>query len=166
MMGDMTSVLRRMTPGDLDALLSVQREGARVALGHIFSQGRHPFPTETVRERWSQEIASPDADCFMVLGPAGEVAGFAATRGSEFLHFGTALHSWGSGLAGRAHDEVLSHLRAQGHRQGWLRVFEENRRARRFYERRGWVVTGERSTTPFAPHPVLLKYVINLDPAR
>ena len=135
-----------------------------MALGHIFPQESHPFPTGAIRTRWGEELASPETDCFVILGPVGEVAGFAATRQNEFLHFGTALHLWGSGLAGQAHDEVLDHLRTQGHTQGWLRVFEENRRARSFYERRGWTMTGGRSTTSFAPYPVLLKYTVSLSP--
>lgn len=154
-----------MTRDDLDELLSVQREAAMAALGHIFPQASHPFPNEAVRASWSQEIASADVDCLIVRGPLGEVAGFAATRADEFLHFGTAKHLWGSGLAGKAHDEVLDHLCGQGHPSGWLRASEENHRARRFYGRRGWVATEVRSTTPFAPDPVLVKYEIDLSPA-
>jgi RimJ/RimL family protein N-acetyltransferase len=158
----MPDVLREMVQADLDDLLVVQREGAVTALAHIFPQERHPFPTEDVRDRWSAEIDSPDIDCFVVQGPAGELAGFAATRGSELLHFGTAVQLWGSGLAGQAHDEVLAHMATQGHRQAWLRVFEGNARARRFYERRGWVPFGERTRTNFPPHPVLLGYEARL----
>jgi hypothetical protein len=70
------------------------------------------------------------------------------------------------GLAGRARDELLSFLRARGSRRAWLRVFADNRRARRFYERRGWVPTGERSRSTFAPYPTLLNYHVALGPAR
>jgi hypothetical protein len=41
-------------------------------------------------------------------------------------------------------------------------VFEENRRAQRFYEKRGWAMTGEHSRTTFAPYPVLLEYTYPL----
>ena len=157
----MERILRDMTPDDLDEVVRLQQEGARVGLGHIFPQERYPFPAQTIHTRWSQEIAAPDIDCFVVLSPAGEIAGFAATHRNEYLHFGTAQHLWGSGLAGDAHDEILQHLRAQGYQSAWLRVFEENYRARRFYERRGWILTEDRSTTPFPPHPVLLTYTIN-----
>ncbi|HMM95940.1 GNAT family N-acetyltransferase [Phycicoccus sp.] len=92
----------------------------------------------------------------------GALAGFAATRGDELLHFGTALATWGSGLAGQVHDEVLRALREEGHGSAWLRVFEENRRAIRFYERRGWVAAEGRSTSLFPPHPVLCRYELEL----
>lgn len=155
-----------MSKDDLDGLMIVQQEASVTGLGHIFPQHEYPFPGDQIRERWSQEIESADTDCFVVCGPTGEVAGFAATRGNEFLHFGTAVHLWGSGLAGRAHDEILDHLRQKGFEDGLLRVFEDNHRGRRFYERRGWLATGEKGRTAFAPYPVLLKYARPLFPAR
>jgi hypothetical protein len=61
-------------------------------------------------------------------------------------------------------DEILEHLRNEGFAEGCLRVFEENRWARRFYERRAWLATGERTRTSFAPHPVLVHYARPLAP--
>lgn len=130
-------------------------------LGHIFPQDEHPFPTERVRARWEREIADPGIDCFAVIED-GRVAGFAATRGDEFLHFGTAVDTWGSGLPGRAHDAILEHLRGQGHPSAFLRVFDENVRAVRFYTRRGWRATDVTSQTNFPPHPTLRRYEIDL----
>ena len=159
-------VLRPMAQDDLDEVVFLQREASVVALGHIFLQEAHPFPSDEVRERWRDEIESDEVDCFVVVGRDAEVAGFAATRGNELLHFGTELNIWGSGLADEAHDELLGHLRAKGFAEGWLRVFEENRRARRFYERRAWLATGEWTRSSFAPHPVLLHYVRSLRPGN
>jgi diamine N-acetyltransferase len=151
-----------MAREDLDDVLVLQREAAVAALGHIFPQDEHPFPSDEVRARWSNEIESSEVDCFVVLGLQGEVAGFAATRGNELLHFGTAIRTWGYGLAERAHDAIVEHLGNEGFAEGCLRVFEENHRARRFYERRAWLATGERSRTSFAPHPVLVHYARSL----
>jgi len=154
-------VLRALTRDDLDDLLEVQREGAVAGLGHIFPQAEHPFPVSQVRARWAQELDDPGIDCFAIVDD-GRLAGFAATRGNEFLHFGTAVHTWGTGLADTAHDEILAHLRAQGHRRAWLRVFEENRRAVRFYERHGWQRTDIVSRTTFPPHPMLRRFEVTL----
>jgi len=151
-----------MSVTDLDVLVQIQREGAIVALGHVFPQERYPFPVDVVRRRWEEEVADPGIDCFAVLGPYEAVAGFAATRANQFLHFGTAVETWGSGLAGRAHDAVLRHLVTHGHRGAWLRVFERNERARRFYERRGWRRTGQSSRSEFPPYPILLSYQVAL----
>lgn len=150
-------VLEPLTERDIDALVMVQREGAVVGLGHIFPQDSHPFPGQVVRDRWRAELADPGIDCFTIRD-GDRVAGFAATRGDEFLHFGTAVWTWGTGLAGQGHDEVLDHLRASGHQAAWLTVLERNERAIRFYLRRGWVPTGETSRTTFPPHPTLSRY--------
>ena len=154
-------VLRPLAVGDLDALVELEREAAVVAFAHIFPQETHPFPVDAVRQRWAGELADPGVRCFAVVDD-GVLGGFAATRGDELLHFGTALSRWGSGLAGRAHDELLDVFRADGHERAWLRVMAENHRAIRFYERRGWVPDGETSHSPFAPYPVLLHHVRDL----
>lgn len=156
-------VLRRLTEEDLDSLLKVQETGAVLGLCHIFPQAEHPFPTDSVRARWTRELSSAEKDCFAVIHK-GELAGFAATRADEFLHFGTAVDRWGTGLAGAAHDEVLDHLRAQGYKRAWLRVFDENIQAIRFYVRHGWMATEITSRTTYAPFPTLRRYEIQLTP--
>lgn len=150
-------VLQPLAEDDLGALLVVQREGAVAGLGHIFPQETHPFPEQRVLDRWRRELADPGVDCFAIID-AAQLAGFAATRSDELLHFGAAVSTWGSGLAGQAHEEVLNHLRSQGHRMVSLRVFDENQRAVRFYVRRGWAPTGITTRSSFPPHPTLRRY--------
>lgn len=94
------------------------------------------------------------------------MAGFAATRGGELLHLGTALSAWGSGLARQARDELLEHFVEAGFRRVRLWVFEANAHARHFYERRGWTASGARTTSGFAPYPVLLAYERDLTPRQ
>jgi RimJ/RimL family protein N-acetyltransferase len=151
-----------MTRADLDPLLPLQREAAQVAFATVFPQDEFPFPTEAIRHRWEQELADPGVECFVIVDEDRSVRGFAAVQGDQFLHFGTALGSWGSGLAGAAHAEVLDHWKAKGYHRGWLRVLEQNLRARRFYVRRGWQPTGDQERSGFAPFPVLLRYEVNL----
>lgn len=158
------SVLRPATPADLDDLVAVEREGGLAAFGHIFPPADYPFPTAAVRQRWAKDLADPTVDCHVIVGPSHvaaqdvtdpEVAGFAMTSGNQLVHFGTRVTTWGSGLAGIAHEEVLDRMRGAGHRQAWLWVMEENHRARRFYARRGWVPTAITSREEHPPHPLL-----------
>lgn len=151
------AVLQPLTEEDLEELIFVQREGAVIGLGHIFPQETHPFPEQRVLDRWRRELADPGVDCF-VIEDRGEVAGFAATRGDELLHFGTAVSTWGTGLAHAAHAELLDHLRAKGHENISLRVFDENIRAIRFYLKRGWVPTAITTRTSFPPNPTLRRF--------
>jgi RimJ/RimL family protein N-acetyltransferase len=152
-----TRVLREMTAADVPAVIEVQEPGAILGLAAVFPQDEHPFPREAIAERWIREIGLPGTDCFVVVS-ADAVAGFAATRGDEFLHFGIAVDHWGSGLATLAHDDVLDQMRGRGIRRARLRVFTGNGRGRRFYEKQGWEPTCERSRSSFAPYPELLGY--------
>jgi RimJ/RimL family protein N-acetyltransferase len=150
-------VLQPMHYLDVDAVLGIQEPGAIAALAEIFPQDEYPFPRAELRRRWLAEISDSDVQCF-VIRPGEYIAGFAALRGTELLHFGTVMSTWGSGLASAAHDELLAILRRQGETMAWLRVFEANARARRFYVKHRWLTDGERSTSSFPPHPVLLRY--------
>lgn len=156
-------VLRRMDDDDLDALMDMQEEGAALGLADVFPQAQYPFPRTAIRERWAEELRDPAIVCWVMVSRATgsaapeRLSGFAATRGDELLHFGTAVWSWGSGLASELHDAVLAPLRVE-----WpaarLHVFEQNVRARRFYAKHGWVPTGSSTRSAFPPHPVLLDY--------
>lgn len=154
-------ILRRATVSDLPALLDVQERGAVAGLSNVFPQDAFPFPRTVVLERWKTEIADPEVRAYVSTDDTGSITGFAATRGDELFHFGTAVESWGTGLAQELHDAVVHELTNSLPSQTThlrLRVFEENQRARRFYEKLGWMQTDIRTRTSFEPHPVLVEY--------
>jgi RimJ/RimL family protein N-acetyltransferase len=152
---------RPATEADLDELVSVQEAASVVALAHVFPQSTHPFPRTAIRERWQAELDDPDIAVYVSTDDAGRLTGFAARRHDELLHFGTALNVWGSGLAGLLHDRLLATYPDEVVRV-WLRVFVDNHRARRFWEKKGWRSTGRTSRTSFPPHPVLEEYELRL----
>ncbi len=155
---------RPLADEDLSALIEIQREGAVAALSHIFPQDRYPFQREVILDRWRQELNNPMIYAYASTDESGALTGFAAIRRNEFLHFGTALGLWGSGLAISFHNFVVKELRrtnASTDHDYWLRVFEENHRARRFYEKLGWGATDVRTRSTFDPHPYLLEYRFN-----
>jgi RimJ/RimL family protein N-acetyltransferase len=154
-------MLREMTAADVPQVVAVQKPGAIAALPDVFPQESYPFPADVVARRWYEEVADPEIDC-LVIQRDGVVIGFAATRGDELLHFGIDLALWGTGLGRAAHDAVLDRMRRRHVSRAWLRVFVGNRRARAFYEKLGWRSTGERSRSPFPPHPELLRYEVDL----
>jgi RimJ/RimL family protein N-acetyltransferase len=158
-------ILREATADDVAALVDVQEPGAVLGLGHIFPQDRYPFPREVIADRWRREIAAEATEVYVYTDDTGVVCGFAATRDDELLHFGTAASTWGSGLATSFHDALLERIAGTaGRSRVRLRVFTDNRRARRFYEKNGWRPTGVRSRTTFPPHPELLEYTRDLPP--
>ena len=164
MIASMAVFVRQATKDDLEALLDVQQQGAVAALAHIFPQDAYPFPRAVLRQRWLDELEDPATHVYVSLDGA-EVSGFAATRGDELLHLGTAVRTWGTGTAQELHAAVLDELRrtappGSGHFR--LRVFEQNVRARRFYEKLGWTETERRSRSSFPPHAVLVEYRLRL----
>ena len=119
----------------------------------------------SVRHNHEREAALKAADvptCVAGFGgpldfrTRGRVAGFAAVRGSEVLHFGTALDTWGSGLAATAHDELVELLRVRGLERPALHVYAANARGRRFWEKHGWRPTGDVERGSFPPYAELL----------
>ena len=160
-------LFRQATSDDLERLVDVQQDGAVQGLAHIFPQDSYPFPRVALVRRWSEEVTDPHTHVYVSTDDAGSITGFAATRETELLHFGTAARTWGSGLAQQLHDSLLhayTRTAPPDVTRIWLRVFEANRRARRFYEKLGWSETGRRSRTSFPPHPELLEYQRALDP--
>jgi len=148
---------RCMEHADLPALLVVQERGAVAGLADVFPQEAYPFPREAVRERWEEELEAPAIAAYVATSTDERLVGFAARRADEVLHFGTAVETWGSGLAVWLHDELVATYPRELRRLR-LRVFTENRRGRRFYEKLGWEATGVESRTSFPPHPTLLEY--------
>jgi GNAT superfamily N-acetyltransferase len=71
---------------------------------------------------------------------------------------------WGSGLAAELHDSALAEIRARGFTRARLWTPEGQARARRFYEKRGWVLNGERQDESNPSGISLVQYVHDLRP--
>lgn len=150
-------VLREMYADDVPAVMDVQEPASVAGLSGVFPQHAYPFPRQALADRWRAEIDDPAIECFVILW-RGAIAGFAALKGDELMHFGVALEKWGSGLAVLAHDELLDRMRKAGIVRPWLRCYAANPRGRAFWEKVGWVDTGVRSRGPMPPHAELLTY--------
>lgn len=107
------------------------------------------------------EIADPDTEVYVAEHNTG-IVGFAAIRDDELFHFGTAVETWGTGLAAEMHAQLIERFAARGLSHARLRVFADNHRARRFYEKVGWRATDRLTRTSFPPHPVLVDYELDL----
>lgn len=131
-------------------LLAEIQEAASVAgLAHIF--GDEPFPREAVLERWRAYTGE------ILLDEDG--LGFAAVAPGWLNGLYVRPEAWGTGVAARLHDRALAAL-GPGRARLW--VLEENRRARRFYERRGWAADGTTRPVPYPPFPVDVGYSLEI----
>jgi GNAT superfamily N-acetyltransferase len=88
------------------------------------------------------ERAAQRVDGTTVADVDGEVAGFVMVVGDEAEQvYVDAVHR-GSGVADALLAEAERQVRENGYAVAWLAVVADNRRARRFYERNGWVDSG------------------------
>ncbi|MFC3452340.1 GNAT family N-acetyltransferase [Amycolatopsis speibonae] len=134
----MSLTLRRATPTDADAVANIWYHGWQDGhLGHV--------PAELVRARtresfWTRAEQSIADTAVAVVD--GEVAGFVMVIGDEVEQVFVSSDHRGSGVAGALLAEAERRVGDGGHSHAWLAVAPGNARARRFYERSGWVDEG------------------------
>ena len=84
---------------------------------------------------------------YAVLCPPDFPAGMARESDIELRRIYTLGVAHGTGLGPALMDAAVAEARGRGHARLLLGVHPDNARARRFYERTGFVVIGERSFT-------------------
>jgi len=146
--------VRRARPEDARAIARVHAETWREAYEHVFGAERLASVTVDARlEQWERILTIGQSDVFVAAAadPADGIVGFVSTGDSrdadaeaELFAIYVLPDAWGSGAGSalmRAGVEAMR-LRASGDAVLW--VLDDNPRARRFYEREGWTLDGER----------------------
>jgi GNAT superfamily N-acetyltransferase len=152
--------IRTGTPDDAETLFAIHKESAMTAYVEIFPPDRYRFPDERMRAHWEGAVRDEEADV-LVAERSGAAVGFATMSPGWLRNLFVLPAEWGRGAGGTLHDEAVVLLRGHG-TAARLWVLEANERARRFYERRGWNDDGARSRSEFPPHPVELRYALDL----
>jgi GNAT superfamily N-acetyltransferase len=159
---DLTLRIRAADLADDELLMEMQRAASVIAFRHIFPPALYPFPSGAIRATWQQQLADPDVR-ILIAERRGRPVGAAAYTPRRFLQLWVVPAEWGRGVAARLYEEVHQGLRGSDSSVCELWVLEDNPRARRFYERRGWKIDGRRMTTPYPPHPALVGYRLTID---
>jgi GNAT superfamily N-acetyltransferase len=149
--------LREVWPGEATVLAELQERSSVAGFAHVFPPELYAFPREVVRARWRQTLQDSDASV-LVAELDREPVGFACIRPKWMDALYVVPEQWGQGVADVLYDRALERLRAFGADRCHLWVLEENRRARRFYEKCGWRENGERRIVPFPPNPLDVGY--------
>ena len=142
---------------DTDDATALSRLGAETfteTFGHLYDPSDLAlFLTNHGEDHWRQELADPEFAVLIVESETGEAIGYAKV-GPPHLPFeprGTAvelrqfylLEPWqGQGLADRMMQWVIDEAERRSGDDLYLSVFVDNHRARRFYERWGFVSEG------------------------
>lgn len=131
---------------DFDALGRVMAVSFRTAFAPFISRetldacAREESCAQLLRGLWAE------GQLHILVGELdGRVCGLLAWEGSELQAIHSLPESWGSGLGAAMLGSALSQMP----RPVTLWAFKENKRARRFYEKHGFVLTGEERTSEF-----------------
>jgi GNAT superfamily N-acetyltransferase len=155
-------VIRRGAIADLELVFSIQRESSIAGFANVFPPDRYPYPADAVREELRTQLADP-ANVVLI---EAEGRGFALVGNGLLYRLFVREAAWGTGVGSALHDAALEALRELGAKTATLWCLAGNERARIFYERRGWRLTGDETRVPYPPHPLDLRYEIELDVQR
>ena len=141
-------------------LAAVCELASLAALGHIFPPETYPYPREAVHARWVAAVRDRKARTLLALDEREPLGAACVTKGwLQGLY--VVPERWGTGLADTLHDRALDEVRGLRSRACRLWVLEDNARARRFYERRGWRENGESRVVEFPPNPLDIGYSLD-----
>jgi GNAT superfamily N-acetyltransferase len=137
--------VREARAEDAGEIARVQIETWRVAYAHVLPASLLAgLSVEQQAANWVGWLQPPD-HIVLVAERGGRISGFASAmpgRGEDRVGELQALYvepsAWDRGLGRALIAEVERRLREAGCREAVLRVFEDNPRARRFYEAGGW----------------------------
>lgn len=117
---------------------------------------------------WTHILADPRVDVFVALNAQGQIVGFATlqvSRDSDAVKATgevTAIYvlpsEWGRGIGRALMEAALKRARERGFRCVTLWVLAANNRARRFYEKAGFVRDGAEKTDTLS-HSIVLQEV-------
>jgi GNAT superfamily N-acetyltransferase len=172
------NVVRSPAESDADAMGSVHVRAWKAA----YSGGLMPeeyldsLSAQARADMWKRQLALPVSDRsarFVVEDPTGVVVGFAligpegseddATSGELYV-INVDPDSWGTGAGPALHQSALDALKDAGFDRAVLWVHPRNRRARHFYETRGWHTDEvERVETVLGVEVPEVRYSLKLD---
>jgi ribosomal protein S18 acetylase RimI-like enzyme len=142
--------VRRARLEDARAIARVHAETWREAYEHVFGAERLASVTIDARlAQWERILAAGQSDVFVAA--ADRIVGFVSTGDSRDADADAELFAiyvlpgaWGTGAGSALMRAGVKAMRLRASGDAVLWVLDDNPRARRFYEREGWTLDGER----------------------
>ena len=147
--------VRRASVADAADIAAVHVQTWRAAYAHVFGPERLAgMDVEARTGRWREWLERGEAA--FVADDDGRIAGFVwvgpsrdADAEGELYAIYALPEAWGGGAGPALMRAGVDAMREAGHRDAVLWVLEDNPRARRFYEREGWELDGNRKEDEF-----------------
>jgi GNAT superfamily N-acetyltransferase len=167
--------IREARPTDLSEIAEVHMLARQAAYAHFFPHDYLMGLTlEYCEQVWRERLSPPAAWKTLVAEEDAKVRGLASYGQNEqdlpadigeLLSLHISADRWEHGI-GTALIRAAEHeLRNLGFKNAVLWVYEQNERARRFYERRGWSAEGTRNVADRGGAPIVqLRYAKTLEP--
>jgi GNAT superfamily N-acetyltransferase len=132
-------MLRPAAAADMATVADIWHAAWHVAHpGHVPDGLTQARTLAAFRERTPARVADTT-----VAEVDGTIVGFTMIAGDEVEQVFVDPAHHGAGVAGPLLEEAEGRVRAAGFAEAWLAVVVGNARARRFYERHGWVDEGD-----------------------
>lgn len=132
--------IRAAVDADMAAVADLWHEGWHTGhAGHVPDGLTAARSLEAFHERTPARVG----DTTVLLGSSGRLLGFVMVAGDEVEQVFVGSAERGKGVADVLLAEAERQVAAGGHSRAWLAVVEGNARARRFYEKSGWVDEGD-----------------------
>jgi ribosomal protein S18 acetylase RimI-like enzyme len=162
--------VRRARLDDARVIADVHARTWQGAYEHVFGAERLAGVSLPARlAQWERILAAGQSDVFVATNDG--IVGFVSTGDSRDADAEAELYAiyvlpgaWGSGAGAALMCAGLAAMRARASGAAVLWVLEDNPRARRFYEREGWALDGERKEDEYLGIRVAeVRYRIVLD---
>jgi ribosomal protein S18 acetylase RimI-like enzyme len=147
----------RATVEDAELCFGIARAAAVAGFQHVFPPGLCAFPDDAVRADWFSALSDPDGETYIAFED-DEAVGVVSVGHGVLQTLYVMPEFWGRGIGSTLHDLALVRLRETNVQEARLWTLTENHRARAFYEKRGWSLTGRTRVVPFPPHPIDVEY--------
>lgn len=160
-------VIRHAVPGDEAMLAEIQAESWEAAFTGILPDEKLKSHLDKQRiAQMYQRVLNEhlaNASVLMIGQKMHCMALWGAYRGenhpdwAELICIHSRKGNWGRGYGSMMMEHILQEIKSAGFKQVGLWVFEQNIRARRFYEKHGFILTQERKNSFGADEVLYLK---------
>jgi len=147
----------RATAEDVDLCFGIARAAALGAYQNVFPPDLYEFPAGAIRADWVSTLTNPDAETYIAFED-DEAVGVVSVNQGVLGTLYVLPEFWSRGVGSRLHDRALDRLRETNVAEASLWTLTENHRARTFYEKRGWSLTGRTRVVPYPPYPIDVEY--------
>jgi GNAT superfamily N-acetyltransferase len=147
----------RATVEDAERCFGIARASAVAGFQHVFPPDLYAFPDDAIRGDWVSALTDPDGETYIAFED-DQAVGVVSVGDGVLQTLYVMPEFWSQGIGSTLHDLALARLREANVHEARLWTLTENHRARAFYEKRGWRLTGRTRVVPFPPHPTDVEY--------